>query len=75
MIFKNGMTPALSMTELGTLFLDCVTKKRGVKSHNTPMLIANRIPILSFLFIATGQTILHGSIASVISAKPENATE
>ena len=37
------------------------------------MLIANSAPILSFLFIATVQTIFHGRIASVISAKPEKA--
>jgi hypothetical protein len=39
------------------------------------MLIANSAPILSFLFIATVQTIFHGRIANAISVKPEKTTE
>jgi hypothetical protein len=30
---------------------------------------------LSFLLIATAHTIFHGSMASVMSAKPENTAE
>ena len=48
-------------------------KREREKTYNTPMLIANSAPILSFLLIATVHTIFHGRIARVMSAKPEKA--
>jgi len=73
MIFKKGMTPALESQLFIPNFPNIFFGRR--KSYKTAMLIANSAPIFSFLFIATAQTIFHGRIARVMSARPEKTTK
>ncbi len=70
-IFKIEVTPALQGSWLAGPKMANGAGDCRQWTHKTPMLMANRAPIFSFLSIATCHTIFHGSSARMMSMVPE----
>ena len=67
LILRNDVMPALGHCgqQLARHHFKCAT-------HKTPILVATRALIFSFLLIDASQTINHGITANTISINPEN---
>jgi hypothetical protein len=68
-IFRNDMIPELEHESGQTVQI--INERRDGEAYNTPMLMANRAPILSFLFIVAPKIIFHGRNARTVSRMPE----